>query len=103
MKTPRKLLAAAVASTMIAGAVAAPSATAGDAGTYTHWESITCQSGQFYRNYNAGSDSFSDPYGATLPTGTRVQIRDEPYRREGSRGVRAYQYNAWGYFSINCL
>jgi hypothetical protein len=82
------------------GVGAAGTAHAGDGATF-HSVMVDCSSTYFYRNYNPGTDDFTDPSGAPYVYGQMVNIRtgDE---RSGPRGVRAYQ-NEWGWFSRNCL
>jgi hypothetical protein len=81
------------------GAGLTGTAHAGDGASF-HSVMIDCPSTYFYRNYNPGTDDFSDPDGQYV-SGQFVNIRtgDE---RSGPRGVRAYQ-NEWGWFSRNCL
>jgi len=72
-------------------------------GTYTHCEVNQCEAGVFYLNYDTGADSFSSPYGAALVKGEQGDIRDEPYRRHGPRGVRAMHSGKWGFYSTGCF
>ncbi|WP_285498651.1 hypothetical protein [Actinokineospora sp. NBRC 105648] len=72
-------------------------------GTYTHCETNHCTAGRFYLNYNPGSDHFSDEYGTPLTQDEQGDIRDEPYRRYGPRGVRAMHSGRWGFYSTACF
>jgi len=72
-------------------------------GTYTHCETNQCQAATFYLNYNPTTDNFSSPHGRDLVYGEQGNIRDEPYRRYGPRGVRAMHYSTWGFFSRSCF
>lgn len=90
--------------------VAAPASSGGDFGvqdscdgTYTHCEFITCQSTRFYLNYYPDQDDFRDVYGDVYYNGERADIRDQPYRNYGPRGVRGMENGKWGFFSKNCL
>lgn len=90
--------------------VAAPASTGGEFGTldacngtYTHCETITCQSTRFYLNYYPDQDDFRDVYGDVYYNGEQADIRDEPYRSYGPRGVRGMENGKWGFFSKNCL
>ncbi len=47
-------------------------------------------------------DHFTDHWN-TYVQGEQADIRDEPYRRYGPRGVRAMDRGTWGFFSVNCL
>jgi hypothetical protein len=68
----------------------------------SHCETVTCQSAQLYRNYNASADDFMDPY-ATVYYGQTLNIRNAPYRRYGPRGVRVFYAGIWGFVSANCV
>jgi hypothetical protein len=72
-------------------------------GTYTHCETNRCELARFYRNYDPGTDHFSWEYGAPLVRGEQGDIRDEPYRRYGPRGVRAMHAGVWGFYSSTCF
>jgi hypothetical protein len=73
--------------------------------TYFHCEHTIvtpgCQPTTFYLNYIG--DDFSDPKGAKLNPPEQVSIRDEPYRRYGVRGLRAYHDGYYGFYSVNCV
>lgn len=76
--------------------------------TYFHCETNRCNSGVFYQNYNPTTDHFSDPYGPALANGEQSNIRDEPYRRYGPRGVRAAHRGfdgvvRYGFYSTTCF
>jgi hypothetical protein len=105
MKT--RSLALAVAATAATGGIAfLPTATANAepcGGTYTHCETNQCVQGVFYLNYNPTEDHFTDPYGGALTQGEQGDIRDEPYRRYGPRGVRAMHSGRWGFYSTGCF
>lgn len=62
-----------------------------------------CTPTTFWLNYNPDRDDFSDPYGERLNPPEKVSVRDEPYRRYGSRGVRAYHDGRYGFYSVNCV
>ncbi|MCP9490772.1 MAG: hypothetical protein MSC31_12995 [Solirubrobacteraceae bacterium MAG38_C4-C5] len=93
--------------------VAAPAPSGGDFGTqdacdgtYTHCETITCQSTRFYLNYYPTEDRFRDIYGDVYYNGEQADIRDDAgqgYRRYGPRGVRGRENGRWGFFSNSCL
>lgn len=72
-------------------------------GTYTHCETNQCQAAHFYRNYDPGTDHFSWEWGDALAKGEQGDIRDEPYRRYGPRGVRAMHGGQWGFYSTTCF
>jgi hypothetical protein len=72
-------------------------------GTYTHCETNQCDAGHFYRNYDPTADHFSWEWGAPLAKGEQGDIRDEPYRRYGPRGVRAMHGGQWGFYSTGCF
>ncbi len=72
-------------------------------GTYTHCETNRCEAGRFYRNYDPTADHFSWEYGTPLVKGEQGDIRDEPYRRYGPRGVRAMHAGQWGFYSTACF
>ncbi len=72
-------------------------------GTYTHCETNRCVTGHFYRNYDPGTDRFSWEYGTPLVQDEQGDIRDEPYRRYGPRGVRAMHAGQWGFYSTACF
>lgn len=96
---PARTLAAVALSAGALGVMTAPAAHAAGGADF-HPVMVDCQSTRFYRNYNPGTDDFSDPDG-TYTYGQYVNIRtgDE---RSGPRGVRGYE-NEWGWFSRNCL
>lgn len=72
-------------------------------GTYTHCEHNHCQSGVFYLNYNPTTNHFSDQYAEPLVYWEQGNIRDEPYRRYGPRGVRAMHRGKRGFYSTTCF
>ncbi|MBB4909912.1 hypothetical protein [Actinophytocola algeriensis] len=72
-------------------------------GTYTHCETNRCEAGRFYRNYDPTADHFSWEWGDPLVKGEQGDIRDEPYRRYGPRGVRAMHAGQWGFYSTACF
>ncbi len=91
---------------LVAGAMFVPGTTASAEpcnGTYTHCETNQCEAGRFYRNYDPGSDHFSSEYGGALVRGEQGDIRDEPYRRYGPRGVRGFHSGQWGFYSTACF
>jgi hypothetical protein len=71
--------------------------------TYFHCETNRCVNGVFYLDYNPDTDRFSSPYGSVLYQGEQTNIRDEPHRRYGARGVRAAHDGKYGFYSINCF
>jgi hypothetical protein len=71
-------------------------------GTYTHCETNQCSAAHFYRNYDPTADHFFDEYGAPLGQ-EQGDIRDEPYRRYGPRGVRGFHAGQWGFYSKTCF
>ena len=71
-------------------------------GTYTHCEPNQCTAAHFYRNYDPTADKFSDEYSTPLGN-EQGDIRDEPYRRYGPRGVRAFHDGQWGFYSRTCF
>jgi hypothetical protein len=89
----------------VPAAPAAPVATPREPcnGTYTHCETNRCEQARFYRNYDPGADHFSWEYGSPLVKGEQGDIRDEPYRRYGPRGVRAMHAGQWGFYSTACF
>lgn len=98
------LAATGLAAATLLGVGAAPTAQAEPCGgTYTHCETNRCQAAVFYLNYNPTTDHFSSPEGRTLVYGEQGNIRDEPYRRYGPRGVRARHYGTWGFYSVTCF
>jgi hypothetical protein len=68
----------------------------------SHCETVVCGSGYLYRNYNASTDDFSDPYN-TVYSGQTLNVRNAPYRRYGPRGVRVFNSGIWGFVSANCV
>lgn len=106
-KAAHLLSAAGLAAVTMFGLGISPTAPSAQAepcnGTYTHCETNHCQAAVFYLNYNPTTDRFSSPNGRTLVQGEQGNIRDEPYRRYGPRGVRAMHYGTWGFFSVTCF
>jgi hypothetical protein len=102
-----RLLSSILAATaMSAGLALVPSGTAtADAcnGTYTHCETNQCPQGVFYLNYDPTADHFSGERGVPLVQNEQGDIRDEPYRRYGPRGVRAFHDGSWGFYSTTCF
>jgi len=100
-------ISAVLAGMLMAGGLAlVPSGTASAEpcnGTYTHCETNHCVAATFYRNYDPGSDHFTNEYGDQLVQGEQGNIRDEPYRRYGPRGVRAMHGGQWGFYSTTCF
>jgi hypothetical protein len=93
----------------LAGVALSPAAAAAPAmlepcgGGYFHCETNICESAQFYSDYNPTTDHFSDPRGKPLVRGEQGNIRNEPYRRYGPRGVRGMHAGAHGFYSKNCF
>lgn len=52
---------------------------------------------------NRRGTDFRDVYGDVYYNGEQADIRDEPYRSYGPRGVRGMENGKWGFFSKNCL
>jgi hypothetical protein len=101
-----KIKAAAAATFLTAGLALVPTGTASAEpcnGTYTHCETNQCANAVFYRNYDPTADHFSYEWGDTLVNGEQGNIRDEPYRRYGPRGVRAMHGGQWGFYSTTCF
>lgn len=101
-----RIKAFAAAALMTAGLALVPTGTAAAEpcnGTYTHCETNQCESAVFYRNYDPTADHFSWEWGDTLVRGEQGNIRDEPYRRYGPRGVRAMHGGQWGFYSRTCF
>ena len=99
----RRILATAI---LAAGVTVVPAGTASAEpcnGTYTHCETNQCEAGRFYRNYDPTANRFSWEYGAPLVRGEQGDIRDEPYRRYGPRGVRGFHSGQWGFYSTACF
>lgn len=95
-----------LAAVLVAGGlIAIPGTAAAEpcGGGLFHCETNRCASAQFYLDYNPTTDHFSDPYGSRLVEGEQGNIRDEPYRRYGPRGVRAMHAGAHGFYSRTCF
>ena len=73
-------------------------------GGYFHCEQVwPCDTAQTYLNYFPDVDDFRDPWGRLLVQLEQANVRNEPYRRYGPRGVRVYQFGRHGFMSNNCL
>jgi hypothetical protein len=73
-------------------------------GATFHNETATCATNHFWRNYT--TDTFATDTGITFPTGSTITVRDATqyhYRLYGTRAVRVYMANRWGFMSANCL
>jgi hypothetical protein len=60
-----------------------------------------CRPTRAYLNYVG--DDFRDPYGDPINPNTWINVRNQPYRRYGPRGVRVFYQGKWGFVSGNCL
>src|SRR6476469_4902586 len=70
---------------------------------YILCEAYDSPAADFYRNYDPSADHFSWEWGDPLAKDEQGDIRDEPYRRYGPRGVRAMHGGQWGFYSTACF